>query len=313
VSGDGGGDDRGVAGAGTLEGGARPDLVDPADRAVALALHWLRVGKPERALEALGSASRVPGEARVWYLRAVALDQAGDRDRAESAVLAGLDADPEHVPLLGLLSRLHAARGDLAEAERAILSALRLDPRDPELLVAYARLVARAGQLDKARELLERAAALDPEDPEVRASRALLAYVRGESGLLEEEARALLERDPFDDAGHRLLVLHHFSEARPERALPHAREVVRSDLRDADAVEGAREAQLWTHPLMLPLRPFARYGAAKTWIAAVVGLTALRSVSPTAALVGGCAWLGLCVYSWTAPPLLRRWLRRRRA
>jgi tetratricopeptide (TPR) repeat protein len=279
VSGDGGGDDRGVAGAGTLEGGARPDLVDPADRAVALALHWLRVGKPERALEALGSASRVPGEARVWYLRAVALDQAGDRDRAESAVLAGLDADPEHVPLLGLLSRLHAARGDLAEAERAILSALRLDPRDPEL----------------------------------RASRALLAYVRGESGLLEEEARALLERDPFDDAGHRLLVLHHFSEARPERALPHAREVVRSDLRDADAVEGAREAQLWTHPLMLPLRPFARYGAAKTWIAAVVGLTALRSVSPTAALVGGCAWLGLCVYSWTAPPLLRRWLRRRRA
>jgi predicted exporter len=78
---------------------------------------------------------------------------------------------------------------------------------------------------------------------------------------------------------------------------------------DQDTVETARELRLASHWLMAPLRPFRRFGMFGTWIIFIVVLFGLRSLGMYA-LAGmlAVAYLVLCVYSWTIPWLLRRWM-----
>ena len=72
------------------------------------------------------------------------------------------------------------------------------------------------------------------------------------------------------------------------------------------------EAKLINHPLMLPLRPFARLNPLVVWIGAVAIIYGLRiaGLGPLS-FAFAMIWLGFCVYSWVVPPLVRRWLNRK--
>jgi hypothetical protein len=71
------------------------------------------------------------------------------------------------------------------------------------------------------------------------------------------------------------------------------------------------ELRIAKHPLMLPIRPFVRFGPLKTWVAAIVVIYALRLTGlPVLSAAVAVVWVLLCIYSWVVPPLVRRWMRR---
>jgi hypothetical protein len=81
---------------------------------------------------------------------------------------------------------------------------------------------------------------------------------------------------------------------------------------DGDLRGAAREAKLINHPLLRPLRPFQRFNPLVVWIAAVAIIYGLRyagfGVLATVAAIG---WFAFCIYSWVAPPLVRRLINRK--
>ena len=284
---------------------------EPDSSALQLAEHYLEINRPEEALDALDRAGTSLEEPGAWLIRGSALFALERHGEARDAAEQGLALDPDDVWLLHLLSIAEEALGDLASSERAILAALELEPHIPGLYAQYADLLMRGGQLDKAREVIERAAALDPEDLSVLRARMSYAYVTGKPREGEKWSRKMLELEPEHPGAHGMLGVFKIEQGSIYGAREHYENAVMLDPSNPHAREAAIEIRMATHPAMAPLRIFDRFGVAGSWIGAVIIITALRSVSPAAGAAAGLTWLVLCVYSWVAPPIMRRLVMRR--
>ena len=279
---------------------------EPDHGALQLAEHYLEINRPQEALHALDSA-QVPMDAPgAWLIRGSALFALERHHEASKAAQEGLREDPDDVWLLHLLSIAEEARGDLAASERAILAALELAPEVPGLYAQYADLLMRAGQLDKAHQVIERAAAIDPEDISVLRARMSYAYVTGKAREGEKWSRKLLELEPEHPGAHGMLGVFKIEQGSVYGAREHYENAVTLDPSNPDAREAAIEIRTATHPALLPVRLIDRLGVAGSWIAAVIVIMALRQVSDTAGGIAGLTWLTFCVYTWVAPPLVRR-------
>lgn len=272
----------------------------------------LEADRPEQALAEL---SRLGGAAatdrRAYRLRVAALARLDRWDEVAATARHGLAEVGPDAELLGRLGQALHERGELAAAERALLDALALDAHDPWLLCQYAGLCASVGQPDKAGRLLERAAAVAPDSPAVHATRVQLAYARGDDREAERVAREFLGRHPDDPAA---LAMHggmSVTTGRVGQAHRSFARAVAHDPTDADYAEAAWESRVYAHPLLLPLRPLYRFGV-RLWLVAAGSILALNLVglSGVAAVVG-LTWALYCVWSWVAPPLVRRLVRGR--
>jgi hypothetical protein len=68
---------------------------------------------------------------------------------------------------------------------------------------------------------------------------------------------------------------------------------------------------VYAHPLLLPLRPLYRLGT-RMWLIAVGSIAVLNLAKLyVPALVVALAWLLYSLWSWIAPPLVRRLVRGR--
>ena len=284
--------------------------MEPTDKALALARHHLELGQAQRALQRLDDGGDgLVEEVDFWELRATALLELEEYAAARDAAEAGLRIESESLVLLDVLGLAEAELGNLEAAERSLLAALRLEPEDTLLLCHYAQLLARAGQLPKAERVLNEAERLDADDHDVVRTRMFLAYLRGDDKEAERHGRRLLEEDPEDRAGHGMIGAVASERGSFRRASRHFDLAARYDLTDEHVVRLARIGRVEAHPLYWPLWPFQRFGPAKTWIAAVAVFGLLTALELYAALVvAWVTWTVLCIYSWVAPPLLRRWL-----
>lgn len=286
--------------------GLGPDLT--------LARHYLQVGRPDQALEALtrlGEAAAM--DAGAWEVRGRALILLGRHEEAVGALERGLALEADDADLLYLLAHAEMRLGRPPEAERHLLDALRLAPSSAALLLAYAELVARGGQFDKARALLQRAEESDPADEGLARVRALLATLEGRDRQAVAETRAWVADSPDDAAAHYAVAATLATVGRSDAGYRHARQAATLDPRVVEGdEEWFREQRLMSHWAMVPLRPVQRFGPAVVWGAAVAILLGLRFAGlDAAAAVFAVTYLAFVVYSWTAPPILRRVLRRR--
>jgi len=288
--------------------------MDATDRNLALARHYLDIEQPRRALEVLDGREHDVGDPEYWRLRATALIAVDGYREAIDAAARGLDLDPSDVGLLLVSALAHRGVGDLAAAERALLAALRIDPEEPALLSQYALLVAHAGQLEKAHRLLDEAERLDPLASHVVHARGVIAYLSGDDDAAARHADTVLVDDPEEPGAHLLRgsVLSERGSARAARR--HFETAARLDPGDAEIARVARASRWATHPLLWPLLPIQRFGPAKVWLAfiALIGLTTAAGIAWLQGVVL-LTYLVFVVYSWTVPPLLRRWLEWRAA
>ncbi|AXI77324.1 tetratricopeptide repeat protein [Peterkaempfera bronchialis] len=280
--------------------------------ALALAEHWLERGRPDRALDEL---SRLTGEGAVsrhaFRVRALAHHLADDDQAAVDIARSGLAAHGPDAGLLGVLAQSLADLGRTAEAEHACLSGLTLEPQNAWLLCTYARLCAFAGQHDKARQLVDRAAAHDPGSRPVAHTRVVLAIARGDHAEAERLTAALLAADPDDVGAHALRGLAASHRGDPGAAYAGFRAAAAGNPQNRHMVDAARELRAANHWLLRPLRPFQRFSVFQIWITVVLIQFGLRAVGLGAvALPLALAWLAFCAYSWIAPPIVRRLMRK---
>jgi Flp pilus assembly protein TadD len=279
-------------------------------RRLALAEHYLDVGRPVEALRVVHELGDAPGE-RGWLVAAESLRGLGRYQEAAESARRGLEAEPFSVGLLDSLCLSEQELGDFAAAERAVRSALELWPEDPGLLCRYGHLLARAGQLELARRVAADAELQAPDSPEIVTLRMAIAYVAHGRGAAARKGRDLLALEPEDVGAHRSLAVHAAARGDLATATRHMEEVVRVDPADEEAAQVARHFRIESHPLMKPLWPFRRFGPWKFLIAVWVVVGAIAAVAPTVAAAVLLAYVLLAAYSWLVPPIVRASLRRR--
>jgi tetratricopeptide (TPR) repeat protein len=287
-----------------------PDQQSPA---LARAEALLLANRPEDALRELATlpAGDAVG-ARAFELRCAALLDLERWTEAVDAARSGLAAGGPDPDLLRMLGRAEHELGRLETAERALLDGLALAPSDVRLLCAYARLCIAAGQLPKATRLVERAAAEQPHAAVVYATRAELAYARGDDRAAQQISREFVAEYPESPVAHALLGGTSAERGQVNAAYAGLRQAAAAEPTTRQYADAALSARIARHPLLLPVRPVIRFGVVKTWLVAVAVIFGLRLVGlPMLSFVAAMVWLALCVYSWTVPPLVSRWMKRR--
>jgi hypothetical protein len=89
-------------------------------------------------------------------------------------------------------------------------------------------------------------------------------------------------------------------------------ELVRAQPDNESLIAAAHQLRVSTHWSMKPLWPLQRFGWAGSvglWLGAVIGLRALKTVSPSVSSVAAIVLFIYVVYSWVWPPLLKRIIR----
>ena len=288
--------------------------MDSSDPGLTLAQHYLDVGRPQSALEALGQLAEAQAEsAEAWRLRSAALFHLERYFDASQAATRGLAQRPESTVLLWLLGLSEAEQDRLAEAERAVAAALDLEPEQPGLLALYANIAARGGQTARGRWLVWEAERLDPEDPRVLRTASLIAWIQGHEEAAAQYNSRLLALDPEDVAGRSMrgTLLAGRGDVRGARQSFEA--AASLDPSNRSVAAATRESRIATHPLLWPVWPFERFGPFLPLVAGWgIALALIASGLKTAGGLVLLAYFLLVVYSWTLGPLAARWLRSRR-
>jgi Flp pilus assembly protein TadD len=280
-------------------------------RSLELARHYLDLGRPEQALDALQRGDVDPEDPELFQLRACALFDSGRNSDAATAAREGLARLPESIDLLETLALAELQLGHHEEAERAIDKALKISPWNEVLHAQRALILARNGEFTKARTALEEAVRLNPEATHVLQIRAQVE-VLAESDDADAAIEDLLSVDPENRVGHILKGDLAASRNKFGAAARHFGTAARLDPSDSGVTEAAREARVGAHPLLAPVRPMWRFGRWRSYflyITLLVLLAAAGLESLRRALV--VVWLTIVVLSWVGPPVLRRWQRRR--
>jgi hypothetical protein len=155
------------------------------------------------------------------------------------------------------------------------------------------------------------AQAEEPEAAGVFSTRVQVAHARGDDRAAQRIAQEFVAVHPENPVAHALLGGMSAVRGQVDPAYAGLRQAAATAPAEQSFAEAAMDLRIAKHPLMLPVRPFIRFGPLKTWLAALVVIYGLRLAGlPILAVAAGLIWALLCVYSWVVPPLLRRWIRR---
>ena len=267
--------------------------------------------------------------------RAAEMNQIGRHDLAEAHVQLALahhgrgrtkeglqildvvrELAPERARNHGLRALFLTELGRYRDAEESALEALRLDPEDAFLFRIYGQLCFKAGQLEKAGKLLRRALEIEPDDESASALLAMILAESNKQAKALQHGRRSLALAPDEDLGHLALGVTLLRGGRPFAARRHLREALRIDP-DADAEEMFLQADRCCRIVYLPMYywslvvdriPGKNIGA---WALFLVFLLGGRAVGvPELALtIGACLYIGMCLYSWVADPIVRGWIK----
>ncbi len=280
------------------------------DQLLQAAIGALERGNAVRALEHLDGIETVTATA--WNLRAVALANSGEMPAAQEAVQRGLSLDADNAPLLLLNAELLEKQQHPVAAEQAYLDLLRSYPTYVSGLLGYGWLLATNGDPEGAQAVLDRVGPhVQSESPEALALGGLIACSEGRIN----ESRSLLQRGLEADPNSIRL---HSLRAIIAAISGEGTGVMATHMKTAasiNPVHGAKmgyEARYVRHWALAPSRLVDRVGTARLWLLWIAIFFGLRRFWPD----GPIGWIALvyvifALYTWIAPPILRRWLRRK--
>jgi len=281
---------------------------------LALARHYETIGRYQAALDALEHAGEdVLHDPESWLLRSEALRGLDRDDEAVAAAQRGLELDPEDISLLDALALSELGRDRVDEARRALDAAIELEPDHPTLHAHLALTLARLSRYADANTEVKEALRLAPWDAGVLRIRAQVACLADyEPRLVRAYVEELLAVAPDDPTGHAILGTLAANKKDFRAAAQAFAEAARSDPSRQDIAETAREARVYAHPVLAPVRPIWRFGRWRAYFV-FLALSVTLAVAHQNVLreVLICCWLVILVLSWLAPPVLRRLQRRR--
>jgi Tfp pilus assembly protein PilF len=114
------------------------------DQQLALAAHYLEVGRPGEALRVLGDMpSEMVAQPEYWLIRAGAYFGLDDWEEGAEAAQRGLALDPEETDLLNILALCQLENDQEGPADKTLFRALAIEPENPVLLANRALVLAR--------------------------------------------------------------------------------------------------------------------------------------------------------------------------
>lgn len=298
----------------------RPADADFAAELAALekARHLNGIGRHDLARDSAQAGLRVaPRSSELLAELAAAHFGLGQHLEAESVVREALECDPESGRALYMYARLLREGGRYPESEKVLLDALALQPLNPYLHIEYGSVMLVTGHKQKAEDLARRAVALDPDNDDAHA---FLSLVLGERNkALESHAVGAqsVRLGPDEDLPHAALGISYLRTGRPYKARRHLREALRIEPNNPGLQEVFVEADYACRPIFwvmyywslvverLPGKQFA------VWIAFIVLVRMLprMGVPDEVVLPFALTYLGVCLYTWIAYPLVRLWVR----
>ena len=231
-----------------------------------------------------------------------------ENEAAEKTAHQILSLAPEHAPTRQLLSNLLMEREQFADAELLLIDLLREYPESADLYGRYSRLMLRTLHLDKAEQLAREGLRYDPDDLECLLAMALCETARGGSQT-NQGLQKLIQGHPESMSAVHALVVALVEGGRMREAHAIAQQAMRADPANEHLVNMVRELRIQNHWSMKPLWPLQKWGwagSAVLWVFALVMLRVLRTSAPEWYGPFAIAWLGLVVYSWVWPSLIRR-------
>lgn len=279
---------------------------------------YLDANRPQQAEEEARKGLAVePDSAPLHMLLGVSLFHQDKLDDAMRALEETVARDAQWAAPLGLMGVLETNAGNHSRAEKLLLDALAIDPEAPELYVYYGQLLLKTGHLDKATKLAERALAIDADEAQAHRLLSLIHSERNETGAARAHSARSLAHEPDEDVAHIAEGVALLRSGHPFQAKRHLREALRIDPADADTEELWLEADKATRWIHLPMYYWSLAmeripGAQFTvWIGFIALLTLGRRVEGAGSAILGIAYfyIGFCVYTWVAEPLVRGWVR----
>jgi tetratricopeptide (TPR) repeat protein len=154
-------------------------------------------------------------EPRLWL--AAALDVQGKKEEALQALFDAMRIDLENrdaaLGAANLLFDVHSngagTAHTLADAIDMYRKADAVSPLDARALARLAAALSQLGHLEPAEAALKRAAALEPANQDLAQSLKNIDDARKRSGSIEQQAVALLKKNPLDPNGLRLVAQAH--------------------------------------------------------------------------------------------------------
>ncbi|QQE10954.1 tetratricopeptide repeat protein [Planctomycetota bacterium] len=204
---------------------------DDTESMMCIAVDYIRIGKPRRAITLLENIEQTePGNEATYCQRIAAYTQLGDHDKAEEMFYLArqiedecpicydflaqslsyrsefkraiwcwqqtLRLDPSYPGVRGNLARIHMRMGNQERARRLFLRQLRVEPGDLDTLLQLAYLLIDMGYDSEGSEKLRQALELDPTLAEAHAELGQLALKRGHVDAAERRFKRAKRLDP---------------------------------------------------------------------------------------------------------------------
>lgn len=234
--------------------------------------------------------------------------QLSEYEKAKEFILNGLAQGNQIEASHCLLGLIHMELNELVQSEKHFLESLRLNPQNPRTLARYASLMLRTNHAEKGKRLLEEARRIDPEDE------AVLQYWYDYSHLLEDLE---LQQDMLsdivssdEDEYTKLLNItrHHLAKENYREAYKAARDAFTMNPHEESVLKLLKELKILNSPFMWPIHLISKVGGPLViWgalIAIMILLNALKL--ETLMIYVLYPYLAFCIYSWIAPPVIRK-------
>lgn len=247
------------------------------------------------------------------------------RKRLHAAALeAGraLELEPDS-PFAHLAAAIVATAGRrFRDAETHLQSARELDPDSASIADAFARLYSAWGRDAQALVEARRACELEPGDLDYQALLASLELRRGERQKAEALAREVLAAHP--EHVEALCVLGHceLAAGRTDSARDHAVWALQIDPMDAEALTlmaAVKARRSWLLGLWWRFQSYISAGSRTRAVVLLLGIFLLYRIALIALPEHGLShwagplsylWLAFCAYTWIAPSLFWRSIKR---
>lgn len=292
---------------------------DPLDRA----RQQLERGQTDAAITTLVQhLGNAPDDADAHALLALCLISLKRIHAASQEAGCALAIDPESLLVLLAVASTATAQRKFGDAEQHLLRARELYPDSGAVHEHQARLYLAWGRDRQAMESALQALQLSPDDAASIALVALLELHQGRSGDAARHAREALERDPENLEA--LCVLGHceLAAGRIDSAREHAAWALHIDPMSSDALTllGAIKArQSLVLGLWWRFQSWISSGSRVRAITLLIGIFMLYRIAMIVLDEGGhqqwlvplsYAWIGFCAYTWIAPGLFWKSVRR---
>jgi tetratricopeptide (TPR) repeat protein len=237
---------------------------------------------------------------------------------ASQALLLDPDSEVAHMAM----AAVSIAHRKFREAEAHLEAAHTLSPEDADILAMSASLYQAWDKPDQALDNIARAHAMAPDDPGILAQYGRIEFLRGRREPARGFAERALEIDPEHVDALTLLGHCDLAAGRVEDARRHAVWALQNAPGDEGALTllaAVKARQSWFLGLWWRFQTWISAGSNRRAIALLVGMYLLYRAVGIALVDNGqqdgasvlsVVWLGFCVYTWFAPSIFQKSVRR---